>query len=470
MSDSTAQLRRPSSARYRKDLAGREFSKPLVDLLVKLNDLGLRGRFSNTEAAERVTPGDGPKLHRDDTGEVDRKRLSDQLSPRDKLSPPSIQLVEAFVDLFVERTGADKTATSREINTLYQAADKHADEEKKRRQAEAEAQGLRSPTWAEIRRRDEKIAQLGKDLARRDEDLDRARENLDRAREQVNILDAEIDQHLAQLEAMGGEITKLHLELVEQQVEIDLLRRQVKEQQAEIDRLRVNEAGSHRSRDRRVAPARDDQPGAPIDPLTASTRDGDVREEASADSPEARSDSGLCAASYGPIEGLGRWWRTHCSASELTGYSFLSAGQYTTLRDELTNIQRHLAIERAWLEGRLRVRLRIARKARSALLPLSTLQPLVENAVRYGLDGIPSGGTIIIRAKVDWAGWLVVSIEDDGAGLDPEEDSGALVALRDVDSRLRLAFGEDCGLVVETAIGAGMMVTMRVPSLREQGN
>lgn len=75
----------------------------------------------------------------------------------------------------------------------------------------------------------------------------------------------------------------------------------------------------------------------------------------------------------------------------------------------------------------------------------------------------------------------MISVEDDGVGMDPELlRSGSLdsvarrrgvkeaahVGLANVDDRLRAAFGNDYGLVVETAPGAGTKVSMRVPKFR----
>ncbi len=65
----------------------------------------------------------------------------------------------------------------------------------------------------------------------------------------------------------------------------------------------------------------------------------------------------------------------------------------------------------------------------------------------------------------------VISVEDDGLGADPEkvrltlagEPGGDHVGLANVDERLRRAFGDTYGVVVETAPGAGTKVTLRVP-------
>jgi two-component system LytT family sensor kinase len=110
----------------------------------------------------------------------------------------------------------------------------------------------------------------------------------------------------------------------------------------------------------------------------------------------------------------------------------------------------------------------------SVVLPFLALQPLVENAVRHGLASKPNGGTITITAENAGAECVII-VEDDGIGMDPErltedlEDahlSGAHVGLGNVDDRMRSTFGDDFGLVVDTAPGAGMKITLRVPKFR----
>jgi two-component system, LytTR family, sensor kinase len=160
--------------------------------------------------------------------------------------------------------------------------------------------------------------------------------------------------------------------------------------------------------------------------------------------------------------------------ADFTRYSFRTAGEYTTLQDELANIERYLTIERARFGNRLHVRLQIAPEVLSVVLPFLALQPLVENAVRHGLAGKPNGGSITLIAENSGAE-CVISVEDDGIGMDPRrlrEDmsdahlSGAHVGLGNVDDRMKSAFGEDYGLVVDTAPGAGTKITLRVPKFR----
>ena len=106
-------------------------------------------------------------------------------------------------------------------------------------------------------------------------------------------------------------------------------------------------------------------------------------------------------------------------------------------------------------------------------VPFLSLQPLVENAVKHGLEGRAEGGTITVVAS-DLDRECEISIEDDGAGADPEEVRRALaglgesVGLANVDERLRHAFGDEYGLVVETALGAGTRVVVRVPKYADR--
>jgi len=167
--------------------------------------------------------------------------------------------------------------------------------------------------------------------------------------------------------------------------------------------------------------------------------------------------------------------------ADFTRYSFRAAGQFTTLSDELRNIDRYLTLERARFGDALTVRLQVAPEMLAVVVPFLALQPLVENAVRHGLAD-RGGGTVEIVARDDGTD-CVITVEDDGVGMDPDvlragsadaladgapDASGhsAHVGLTNVDHRLRAAFGNDYGLVVETAVGAGTKVLMRVPKFR----
>ena len=156
--------------------------------------------------------------------------------------------------------------------------------------------------------------------------------------------------------------------------------------------------------------------------------------------------------------------------ADFTRYTFRRGAAYTTLRDELTNIERYLALEKARFGDRLVVSLTIAPEVLPVHVPILAIQPLVENAVRHGIEGKDGIGHVTIVATDAGADAEIV-IEDDGSGSDPEtiravlsgESEADSVGLGNVDARLRQAFGDQHGLVVETAPGAGTRVTFRVP-------
>ncbi|MGP4026039.1 sensor histidine kinase [Actinomadura sp. 3N407] len=163
-----------------------------------------------------------------------------------------------------------------------------------------------------------------------------------------------------------------------------------------------------------------------------------------------------------------------------TRYSFRRHGDFTTLAEELRSIDRYLLLQRARFGEQLRVTLRIAPEVLPVAVPFLCLQPLVENAVRHGLQDRSEPGLITIVAE-DAGSDCVISVEDDGIGMDPDDvrrllagevrpptDDGdaAGIGLANVDDRLRQVYGDEYGLAVETGPGAGTKVTVRVPKYR----
>ncbi|WP_151526702.1 histidine kinase [Serinicoccus kebangsaanensis] len=163
--------------------------------------------------------------------------------------------------------------------------------------------------------------------------------------------------------------------------------------------------------------------------------------------------------------------------ADFTRYALRRGGAFTTLADELRNIERYLVLEQARFGERLRVHLLIAPEVLPVAVPYLAVQPLVENAVRHGLAGKESVGTVTITGT-DLGDLAEIAIEDDGVGSDPElvrraldgdvgaqpgESAGVGMGLGNVDARLRQVYGDDHGLVVETAPGLGTKVTFRVP-------
>jgi two-component system LytT family sensor kinase len=156
--------------------------------------------------------------------------------------------------------------------------------------------------------------------------------------------------------------------------------------------------------------------------------------------------------------------------AEFTRSTFREHSQYVTLAEELHLVESYLELERARFGDRLAVILRVAPETLSVRVPSLVLQPLVENAIRHGLER-RSGSSLLRIVAADGGHEAVVTVEDDGAGADPRHLYDILsgrrvtdsVGLRNVDERLRATFGSDHGLTIETGLGAGTKITIHLP-------
>jgi two-component system LytT family sensor kinase len=157
--------------------------------------------------------------------------------------------------------------------------------------------------------------------------------------------------------------------------------------------------------------------------------------------------------------------------ADFTRYSFRRHGEFTTLAEELRSIEQFLELVRARFGQRLRVTLQIAPEVLPVTVPFLCLQPLVENAVKHGLEESVERSRISITA-LDEGALARIVIEDNGVGMEPdrlrrllrgEDGPSTGIGLRNVDERLRQVYGDDHGLVIETGVGAGMKITIRIP-------
>ncbi len=154
-------------------------------------------------------------------------------------------------------------------------------------------------------------------------------------------------------------------------------------------------------------------------------------------------------------------------------YTFRRQGEFTTLADELKSVHSYVELERARFEERLSVTLRIEPETLATVIPFLSLQPLVENAIRHGLEPREQGGTVVISSRDDGT-HTEITVDDDGVGMEPAAlrslfadrdptDRVAHIGMRNVDSRVRGIYGDDHALVIETNPGAGTLVRMRIP-------
>jgi hypothetical protein len=167
---------------------------------------------------------------------------------------------------------------------------------------------------------------------------------------------------------------------------------------------------------------------------------------------------------------------TLVALSELLRRSLGSAREdVVPLEEELDFLDTYLAIQRARFGDRLQVATRVAPEARGALVPPLLLQPLVENAIRHGLDLDRGPGTVCVGVAVDGP-WLRLSVEDDGGAPDDEipapeddDDEGGGIGLSNLRDRLARLYGPDQALELTPTHEGGTVATVRIPRGRPHG-
>ena len=139
--------------------------------------------------------------------------------------------------------------------------------------------------------------------------------------------------------------------------------------------------------------------------------------------------------------------------------------QKITLEQEITALKLYLDIEKVRFEDRLNLDLDIEDEARTALIPSLLLQPLVENAIKYGIAQMDGPGHLRIAAKV-FAGDLLIELSDDGPGADLSGDQfpeGNGVGLRNTRERLKELYGNKHSFRLKATIPHGLTINIRIP-------
>jgi two-component system LytT family sensor kinase len=157
--------------------------------------------------------------------------------------------------------------------------------------------------------------------------------------------------------------------------------------------------------------------------------------------------------------------------AEFTRYLFRDGRSYVTLGEELAHVERYLRLEQARFRGKLHVAIDVVPEALGAVVPAMSVQPLVENAVRHGVEQRAGSGRVEITGRL--AGDDVeLRVTDDGSGIEPDRvplvlaGTGGGIGISNVDGRLRATFGERYALRIESRPGQGTTAVMTVPQLQ----
>ena len=141
--------------------------------------------------------------------------------------------------------------------------------------------------------------------------------------------------------------------------------------------------------------------------------------------------------------------------------STLEAPGLISFETELAHIKTYLEIEKIRFEDTLEIEYDI--KCKDFSLPVLTVQPIVENAVKHGTSKKRGGGRVLISTEEDKESYII-KVSDTGCGFDPtvpKNDGKSHVGIENVRQRLSNMCGGS--LTIESAIGVGTLATIRIP-------
>lgn len=155
--------------------------------------------------------------------------------------------------------------------------------------------------------------------------------------------------------------------------------------------------------------------------------------------------------------------------SSLLQSTLIKKDELIPFDDELRNLKNYCDIQQLRYAGRFEMEYQIEDAAGYWTVPRFILQPLVENSILHGTADEDDFVTITVRATVS-ENLLTIHISDTGCGFDPsaikeknsERFSG--IGLSNVDERMRLHYGNEYGLTIESAPGIGTQCILCIPN------
>ncbi len=131
------------------------------------------------------------------------------------------------------------------------------------------------------------------------------------------------------------------------------------------------------------------------------------------------------------------------------------------LRDEVQAAKTYLGMEELRYEDRLQYEVTLEEAAAGLRVPPLIIQPLVENAIRHGIEQRGRGRVEVKATSRD--GRLIIVVSDDGPGPGRSQQVGSGTSLADLRQRLELLYGERASLEVGEGEGGGCVATLSLP-------
>ncbi len=167
------------------------------------------------------------------------------------------------------------------------------------------------------------------------------------------------------------------------------------------------------------------------------------------------------------------------SLSEFFRTSLNQGKDIIPVREELQHVKSYLEIQQVRYQDILKYEIQVPGELDRYLIPKITIQPIVENALYHGIKNKRGLGRIRISGRREEGG-LIIQVEDNGIGISEERlrqvrdkiqyrvPSGKdIYGLYNVNERIRLNFGEEFGISIESSFGEGTVVGIHLPYVEE---
>ena len=157
--------------------------------------------------------------------------------------------------------------------------------------------------------------------------------------------------------------------------------------------------------------------------------------------------------------------------SDFLRYAMKHTGHMAPFGEEYFFVRTYLFLEKARYGDHLKVRYDVDPQILSIPVPVLTIQPLVENAIRHGISSKPGGGFVEVRARLEpIGGTLRIRVCDDGVGIEPERIPTLLTparsdgsALPNINERLIRLYRGRATLEIDSTRGSGTVVSLSLP-------
>ena len=146
------------------------------------------------------------------------------------------------------------------------------------------------------------------------------------------------------------------------------------------------------------------------------------------------------------------------------------------IRSEVQHAQSYLQIQSVRYKEQFSYHFDVEEDCTEYLCNKITLQPIIENAIYHGVNGLVDEGHIEIRVRAEGED-VLFTVEDNGVGMEPEQieeifrrkpDGKSGIGIKNVNDRLKIWFGDAYGITIESVPDEGTKVTVRMPKVREE--